>query len=152
MIIQFLTRGPRQLSKPAAVIATSSFVVGGLLLLWASYIHFHLWHDLGYRHIMTIGPLFLMQSIVGVVVALLVIVIRRVWVAILGAGFAVSTIAGFLLSVEHGLFGFRDGWSAPFAQQAFAVEISAILLLALAALLCLGSVRQRSPGSVDFSP
>ena len=37
--------------------------------------------------------------------------------AVLGAGFAASTMIGFFISIGHGLFGFEDSWSAPFAHQ-----------------------------------
>ena len=137
MRIQYLRSGPGHTSKSTAVVATLAFVVGGLLIVWSSYIHFHLWQKVGYRHIPTIGPLFLVQSIAGLVVGLAVIAARRVWVAILGAGFAASTMVGFLITVEHGLFGFRDGWSAPFALQAFAIEIGTVVVLAIAGSLCL---------------
>ena len=111
-------------------------VVGGLLLVWSSYIHFHLWDSEGYRHIATIGPLFLVQSIAGLVLGVLVIAIRRVWAALLGMGFALSTLAGFLISVEHGLFGFKDSWQAPFANQAFAIELTAAAILGVGGAIC----------------
>ena len=41
----------------------------------------------------------------------------------MGIGFALATMAGFLISVEHGLFGFTDSWAAPFAGLAFTIEI-----------------------------
>jgi plastocyanin len=112
-------------------------VAGGLLIIWSSYIHFHLWQSLGYRRIATIGPLFLLQSIGGLLIGLLIIVARRAWAALLGAGFAVATMVGFLISVEHGLFGFKDTWSAPFAHEAFALEIAIIGVCAIAGVLCL---------------
>lgn len=112
-------------------------MVAGLLIIWSSYIHFHLWQSLGYRHIATIGPLFLLQSIGGLLIGLLIIASRRVWAAVLGAGFAISTMIGFLISVENGLFGFKDTWSAPFAHQAFALEIAIIGVCIVAGALCL---------------
>jgi hypothetical protein len=131
-----LARGPRS-RRPADVGATASFVIGGLLLLWSSYIHFHLWGETGgYRSIATIGPLFLLQSVSGVVVGLGVIAIRRLWAALVGLGFALATLAGFLISVDHGLFGFKDSWLAPFAQQAFGIEVAAVFVLGVAAGLC----------------
>lgn len=115
-------------------------------MVWSSYIHLHLWADLGYRHIATIGPLFLMQFIVGFLVGLAVIAVRRVWAAIVCAGFAAATMVGFLISVDHGLFGFKDAWAAPFAHQAFAIEIATILVLVVAGLLCIGgSTRPARP-------
>jgi len=118
-------------------MATAAFVVGGLMLVWSAYIHFHLWQSAGYRHIPTIGPLFILQSFAGLVIGVVVLTVRRLWAAALGAGFAISTMVGFLVSVEVGLFGFQDTWSAPFAQQAFFTEIAATVSLAVAGVLCL---------------
>jgi len=70
-----------------------------------------------------------------------------VWVAIGGIGFAVSTMAGFLLSVllPNGLFNFKESWLAPFAKQAFGIEIATAVVLVVAAALCLAP--QRSSAS-----
>jgi hypothetical protein len=113
-----------------------AFATGGLLLVWSSYLHFHLWRNLGYHHIPTIGPLFLLQSVAGLALGLFVIAVRRIWTAVLGAGFAASTMIGFLISVEHGLFGFKDSWSAPFAHQALAIEVAAVVAFVVAGVLC----------------
>jgi hypothetical protein len=126
--------GPLTDRRGAAV--TAAFFAGGVLVLWLSYIHFHLWQD-GYRHIATIGPLFLVQSVAGLLVGLLLIAVRRVWTALLGIGFALATMAGFLISVEHGLFGFTDSWAAPFAGLAFTIEIASAVVLLVAAVACL---------------
>jgi hypothetical protein len=128
--------GPKQTGPVAGRLATVAFLAGGLLLVWSSYIHFHLWDSEGYRHIATIGPLFLLQSIAGLVLGVLVIVVRRVWAAVLAAGFALSTMAGFLISVEVGLFGFKDSWEAPFAHDAFFVELTAAIVLIAGGALC----------------
>ena len=77
------------------------------------------------------------QSIVGMIIGVAVVAVRRVWVAVLGTGFAASTMAGFLLSVAVGLFGFQDTWSAPFAKEAFLIESASIVALTVAAALCL---------------
>lgn len=134
---QAFQQGPSSENRSARWGATSAFVAAGLLIIWSSYIHFHLWQSLGYRHIATIGPLFLLQSIGGFLIGLLIIASRRVWAAVLGAGFAISTMIGFLISVETGLFGFKDNWSAPFAHQAFALEIAIIGMCIVAGALCL---------------
>jgi hypothetical protein len=128
--------GPRRLSKSTGWVATAAYVVGGLLLVSSAYIHVRLWKSEGYRHIPTIGPLFIVQSIVGMIIGVAVVAVRRVWVALLGAGFAVSTMAGFLLSVAVGLFGFQDTWSAPFAKEAFFIEAVSIVALIAAGALC----------------
>ena len=133
-------------SRATGAATTIAFVAGGLLLAWSGYLHFHLWRGLGYRHIPTIGPLFLLQSVAGLGLGLLIIAVRRVWTAVLGVGFAASTVIGFLISVEHGLFGFKDSWSAPFAHQAFAIEVAAIVILVVAGTLCfLGTTSKSHP-------
>ena len=133
-----LLRGPGRSLRPVDLAATASFVVGGLLLVWSAYIHFHLWDETdGYRAIATIGPLFLLQSVAGLVIGLGVIALRRLWSAVLGVGFALATVGGFLISVTNGLFGFKETWLAPFAQQAFGIEVAAAGVLSLAAVLCL---------------
>jgi len=98
-------------------------------------IHVHLW-DTGYRRIATIGPLFLLQAVSGMVLALAVLTVPRRWsglAGLAGAGFLVSTAAGIVLSAEIGLFGFKDSYSAPWAQTSLIVEgVGALLGLALA--------------------
>lgn len=145
MKIDPLLYSARRLTKQMRWVATTAYVVGGLLLVWSAFIHVHLWKSDGYRHLPTIGPLFILQSIVGMVMGVAVVAVRRVWVAVLGAGFAVSTMAGFLLSVGVGLFGFQDTWSAPFAQQAFFIEVAATAALVLAGALCLMRSAERGP-------
>jgi hypothetical protein len=142
-------RGPGRSGRPVDLAATAAFAVGGLLLIWSAYIHFHLWNEQdGYRTIATIGPLFLLQSITGLVIGVGVAAIRRLWAAVIGIGFALATIAGFLLSVARGLFGFKDSWLAPFAKQAFTIELLAAAALVAAAALCLvGSVPHARAGT-----
>jgi hypothetical protein len=139
--VELLTRGPGRSRRLRDLVADLVFAVGGLLLVWSAAIHYHLWDD-GYRSIATIGPLFLLQSIAGLVVGLGVVVVRRLWAALAGIGFALATLAGFLISVVHGLFGFEETWLAPFAQQAFALEVAAAVVLVLAAVLCLSADRR----------
>lgn len=118
--------------------ATACYVAGGLLLVWSAYVHFHLWGETdGYRSIPTIGPLFLFQSIAGLVIGVGVIAARRVWAAVIGVGFALATLAGFLITVANGLFGFKDSWLAPYAKEAFIIEVIAAGVLIVAAALCL---------------
>jgi plastocyanin len=124
-------------SKASEWAAIAAYVAAGLLIIWSSFVHFHLWQSLGYRHIATIGPLFLLQSIGGFLLGVVIIAARRVWAALLGAGFAVATMIGFFISVGHGLFGFKDTWSAPFAHEAFALEIAIIGVCMIAGALCL---------------
>jgi len=144
-----LWRGPGRSRRAPDLAATAAFAVGGILLVCSAYIHFHLWSETdGYRAITTIGPLFLLQSIAGLVIGVGVVVVRRVWAALIGIGFALATVAGFLISVAHGLFGFKDSWMAPFAKETFTVEVVAAAVLVAAVALCLiGSAPRVRTGS-----
>jgi plastocyanin len=129
-----------KISNAAYVVAVGSIVV-------SAFIHLHLWHN-GYRHIATIGPLFLAQVIAGFVIAAFVLATRNVRAAGVAFGFVVSTLGGFLLSINVGLFGFKDSFSAPDAHLALFVEIAALVLLAAAAGL---SIRSRESSSIPMT-
>lgn len=102
--------------------------VGAGLLVWMGWIHLHLWSE-GYKHIATIGPLFMANFVVAIILALAVLLMpSRLLVAaasLAGAGSAIGTLGGLLVSINFGLFGFTDSWNAPFAHLSLAVEIAA---------------------------
>jgi hypothetical protein len=106
--------------------------VGAALVATTGAIHLHLWAS-GYRTIPTIGPLFLFQGIAGAVLAVVLVVWRRLATVVAAAGFMIATIGGLLLSVYVGLFGFTDTLSAPFAGMSLAVESAGAVVLAIAA-------------------
>jgi predicted lipoprotein with Yx(FWY)xxD motif len=82
-------------------------VIGAGLLIATAAIHLDLYLT-GYRNIPTIGWLFLLQIIAAFALGGLVLATRSRLVAALGAGFALSTLGGYLLTVQFGLFGFRE--------------------------------------------
>ena len=109
-------------------VASAVLVLGAALLLSSSIIHLHLWVD-GFRRTSTIGQLFFAQGAVGIALSILVALIRRIFIALLGALFATGTIIALLLASHGGIFGYRTTLSAPFAKTALAVEAAAIVLL-----------------------
>jgi hypothetical protein len=147
-----LLRGPGRSRRPLDLAATMAFVAAGSLLIWSAVIHFHLWDETdGYRSIPTIGPLFLLQSLAGVMVGAGLVLVRRLWAALVGLGFALATLSGFLGSVVHGLFGFKDSWLAPFAKEAFTVEVLAAAFCLAAAALCAARSAPRAPTGTSRS-
>ena len=82
-------------------------LAGAGLLLATAGVHLDLYLT-GYRNIPTIGWLFLLQVIVGIGLGLVVLVTGSRLAAAAGAGFVLSTLGGYLLSVQFGLFGFRE--------------------------------------------
>ena len=120
-----------------------------VLMVVSGYIHLHLW-DVAYRNIATIGPLFVAQGVAAFILAIGTAVIRRVWTALIGAGTMIATVAGFLISVNYGLFGFQDSFTASYGVDAFVVEIaSAVLFLTAVAFSIRGrAARPASAGGL----
>jgi plastocyanin len=131
-----------------SIISNVVYVVAAGFIVASAFIHLHLWHN-GYRHIATIGPLFLAQVIAGFVIAAFVLMTRNVRSAGVAFGFVVSTLGGFLLSINVGLFGFKDSFSAPDAHLALLVEVAALVLLAAATGL---SIRSRESSATPVVP
>jgi hypothetical protein len=121
--------GPATAPRPVVSVLAWN---GALFLILSAMIHVHLWSQ-SYQHIPTIGPLFLIQGIVGIALAITVSIFRRLVILIGGALFAIGTIGGLLLSVYVGLFGFRDSLSAPYAGMSLVFEAVAFAVLAAAA-------------------
>jgi plastocyanin len=99
-----------QTSSPPASAAPgvlAARVAGAALLAATGGIHLDLYLT-GYRHIPTIGPLFLLQVIAAFVLAVAVLALRNPLADAAGAGFALATLGGYLLTLWVGLFGFKE--------------------------------------------
>ena len=113
-------------------------VAGSGLLIATAAIHLDLYLT-GYRTIPTIGWLFLLQVIAAFGLGLAVLAIPRRLVtagrlaAAAGAGFALATLGGYLLSVWIGLFGFKEVRTGAGIAAAL-VEVAAFAVLAAFAL------------------
>ena len=113
-------------------------VAGSALLIATAAIHLDLYLT-GYRTIPTIGWLFLLQVIAafGLALAVLAIpgrlVLARRLAAAAGAGFALATLGGYLLSVWIGLFGFKEVRTTA-GIVAGVIEVAAFVVLAALAL------------------
>ena len=121
-------RAPR-----TSVNQVAARVVAAALVFATGAIHLYLYQD-GFSAIPTIGRLFLANFVVAVVLGLAVLVRGRwIW-GLLGAGFCLGTLAGFLVSVHWGLFGYQETLSGAWQQRAAAVEIAgAVACLAVTA-------------------
>jgi predicted lipoprotein with Yx(FWY)xxD motif len=107
-------------------------VTGAGLLAATAAIHLDLYLT-GYKNIPTIGWLFLLQVIAGFALAALVLATGNQVVAALGAGFAVATLGGYLLSIWFGLFGFKEVRTTA-GIVAGIIEVAAFAVLALLAI------------------
>jgi hypothetical protein len=142
-----LLRGPGDLaSRPARVAVTVMIAGGAVCTVGSGVLHLYLWgKQYGYRDIPTIGPLFLLQGIVAILLGLLAVVSRRVLVLVLAGGMLVVSVVALVLAIEVGLFGFKDSWFAPYAWTTFYEEIvGAVLLLVAAGVLAWSGASGRS--------
>ena len=117
-------------------------VAGAALLAWSGVIHLQLWSD-GYRDISVIGPLFLIQGIASIVLALALAVFRRLALLAAGAVTAAATAVGLLLSAGIGLFGYTESLAVPDAELSLVVEFTAAAVLAAAAAILLAAPPRR---------
>jgi hypothetical protein len=111
-------------------------LIGAGLLVWMAWIHWHLWST-GYKHLHVVGPLFLVNAVGGVLVALAVLAVPARWLSLTaaaGALMAGGTLVGLAISINSGLFGFTDYLNAPFARLSVWVESAAIVVLAAVAV------------------
>jgi hypothetical protein len=116
---------------PATV---SLSLLAAVLVAGSGAIHFYLW-DIAYRHVATFGPLFMLQGISAVIVALALIFVRTGYVLVVAAALMLGTLLGFVLVLTTGLFGFKLGFVSGWADLAMAVESAAVVVLAAAGAL-----------------
>ncbi|HEY3882454.1 MAG TPA: hypothetical protein VGM12_28010 [Trebonia sp.] len=128
-------------------------VAGSGLLIATAAIHLDLYLT-GYRTIPTIGWLFLLQVIAAFALGLAVLVIPGRLViasrlaAAAGAGFALATLGGYLLTVWIGLFGFKEVRTTA-GIVAGVVEVAAFVVLAALALAPASRARQARVPAAD---
>ena len=121
-----------QVAKSSRWLLPALRITGAGLLAATAAIHLDLYLT-GYKNIPTIGWLFLLQVIAGFALAILVLATGNRVVAALGAGFAVATLGGYLLSIWFGLFGFKEVRTTA-GIVAGIIEVAAFAVLALLAI------------------
>ncbi len=129
--------GPAQLASPLSRWAVTLLAVAGAaLLIWSAVIHLQLWSG-GYRDISVIGPLFLLQGIASIALALPLVVFRRLVLLAAAAILLAATAVGLLLSAGIGLFGYQESLAVPYAETSLVVEFTGAAVLAVAAVIVL---------------
>src|SRR6516225_10581240 len=124
-------------------------VAGAGLLIATAAIHLDLYLT-GYRTIPVIGWLFLLQVIAAFGLGLAVLAVPGRFTlagrlaAAAGAGFALATLGGYLLSVAIGLFGFTE------VRTTAGIVAGLIEVAAFAVLAALALVPARAEAAVRF--
>jgi hypothetical protein len=148
--IRFLLRRPGALnSRTARWTVLALAATGAGFLDWSAVIHLMLWSD-GYKDISVIGPLFLVQGIVCIVLSAAIVAFRWLVLLAVGAATGVATAAGLLLSVYVGLFGYTESLAVPYAELSLAVEFTAAFVLLVAA--CVLALAQPAQVASNSSP
>jgi predicted lipoprotein with Yx(FWY)xxD motif len=130
--IQVATMEDTRVATSSRWLLPALRITGAGLLAATAAIHLDLYLT-GYKNIPTIGWLFLLQIIAGFALAILVLATGNRVVAALGAGFAVATLGGYLLSIWFGLFGFKEVRTTA-GIVAGIIEVAAFAVLGLFAV------------------
>ncbi len=105
--------------------------LAAVLMVTSAAIHIHLW-QIAYRHVATLGPLFLVQAVAALVGAVVLAVLRWAVVAIGCIVLMLGTVVGFVLADTVGIFGFKLPVVTSWAYEALVAEVlSAAVLLVL---------------------
>jgi hypothetical protein len=122
------SRGQVATQSPAVVWTVR--IVGAALLAAMAWIHLDLWTG-GAKNIAWIGPLFMVNVVLGVLGALAVLFspLRWLpWFAVLGGLLLIGTVVGLVLSLTVGLFGFHEKWGG-LVLPSIIVEVVGFLVL-----------------------
>ena len=150
-LLQALNWGPARIESPAARWTVNVLAwAGAILVLLSGLVHLKLYGS--YKGISVIGPLFLAQGIVGILLAVTLAVFRRMWLVLGDAAFLVATAAGLLISVNFGLFGFQDSLAVPYATSSMVEEFIGGGVLVVAAIAFLAGRPWRAQGSERVWP
>jgi hypothetical protein len=146
-----LRRGcPPGSARTISLIATAASIAGAGLVASTAVIHLHLWLA-GYREVPRLGPLFLAQAIVGLVLAPILAVGRQLGLVILAAIYMAASALGLILSATVGFLGIHEGLDVPWATPALVVELVGFVLLGATATLrtfqAVRHSRRRAPAS-----
>ncbi len=110
------------------------FLCDAGLLVASGLIHLHLW-DIAYRHVKTLDVLFLVQVIVALLLAVALLLTRRAIVVLASLLLMAGTIVSFFLARSVGIFGFKLTFTSGLANTVLIIEIVAVVLLAITAVL-----------------
>lgn len=85
-------------------------LIGAVAALVSAIVHLYLWFD-GVRDQGTVGDLFVVNVVAGLVIAVLLMRWQH-WIPLfLLVGFGATTLGAFIIAATAGLFGIHTGWS-----------------------------------------
>ena len=130
---------PRSRARTRAAWSVGARLAGASIVLAAAAVHLWLYFDFFHR-VHVVGALFLLNAGAGVVSGILLLVSSHRAAAAAGVLYAAGTLAAFLVSVYHELFGYVERLTGPWQETAAGLEIAAIVVL-LPLAICARRVR-----------
>ncbi len=100
--------------------------VGAVALLVSAGVHLYLWFD-GVKN-QSVGPMFLMNVVAGVVIAVLLLRWEHWIPAFLTAGFGAATLGAFIIASTVGLLGVHTEWAGLSVWTAAVAEVVCIVV------------------------
>ena len=142
----------RWLGAPVAgrrgdVAALGAVAAAAGLMVCSGLIHIHLW-SIAYRHVATLGPLFLEQAVAALVLAVVLVVARVVVVALACIVLMLGTVVGFILAATAGIFGFTLHIVTAWAYEALGAELVSAAVLGVLVLRSWRVVQAQARGQV----
>jgi hypothetical protein len=125
--------------RSTTIDVSRGLAAAGVLL--SAAVHLDLWDVQRFRDIPTIGPLFMLNVVGGLVLGVLVVSWRSWLPALAAAGYGVATVLAFWISVVHGLFGLKE--VATGSSQVLA-EVAEYVAVAFGLVAAAGLWRRRS--------
>jgi len=104
------------------MLTTALRVLGAAGLAGSAAIHFFLYWGSGYSAIPVVGPLFLVNGVAGVLIALALLTWRHWLPAFLTFGFGGATLLAYLLAVTVGFYGVHDQFTSQYEYWGVVTE------------------------------
>ncbi|HWE67330.1 MAG TPA: hypothetical protein VG298_11875 [Acidimicrobiales bacterium] len=117
-------------------------LAAAVLMVFSAVVHLHLW-DNTYRHVASLGPLFLVQAVAALIGAALLAMTRLVLIMLGSVLLMVGTMVGFALGATVGLLGFTLPQVTVWADVAVGSE-----LLSTVALIVVLAEQARAAGRI----
>jgi hypothetical protein len=132
-------RSPRRrpIAGGARWLAAGLVLAAGAMHLWLYFDFFHRIH--------VVGELFLVNAAFGIVGGIVLLRTGRAGALAAGGAYSAETLAGFLWSVYHGLFGYVESLRGPWQEAAGGVEVAALVILVPLFVRTLLHRRERVP-------
>jgi hypothetical protein len=124
------TKAEQSVARQLPVLALC--IIDAALLVTSGLIHLHFW-NIAYRHVPTLGPLFLVQVVATLLTAVALVATRRLIVVAVAFLLMGGTIVGFILVRTVGLFNFKLGFTSGLAATVLVVEAVAMVMTAITA-------------------